>query len=465
MRRILYFLVALLLFFSDPAAAQRPGSAGDTSIYRIYGLQMASLLSARGVPGEEINELLRIYKENNITSHESFASLLGKLYPADRGIGILFYIFSNDTLLRVFFEPGVIKEKVIIPIKKEALLQLSADFNHVLGLYASSDNRMPIKRGVIIKPPPATKGITYDKLITQASALLLPGSFNSTYKHLVIIPPLNIGTLPFHLLSTGVKGTMLIDQSSFTIVPGIIDLIGLRVKALKAATKWRGDISQQFAENESFRDFDSTAFTLENPLFISNPAYPGNTEFSFPDLPGAKREIANAIPFARNYKLFEGAAAVKDSVLKYLGESDMAYFATHGIADAKEPMEKSFLVLSGNDPFLTAKNIMDNRKNYKHFPEMVILSACQTGLGKSMEAGVVGLARSFLLSGSNHVIMSLWNVDDEATAYLMNRFLFHLNEVSRFMPAEPLRQALLDTRKKYPKPSQWASFSLFGIDY
>ena len=108
---------------------------------------------------------------------------------------------------------------------------------------------------------------------------------------------------------------------------------------------------------------------------------------------------------------------------------------------------------------------MDNRKNYKQFPEMVILSACQTGLGKSMEAGVVGLARSFLLSGSNHVIMSLWNVDDEATAYLMNRFLFHLGEKTRFMPAEPLRRALLDTRKKYPKPSQWASFSLFGIDY
>ena len=82
-----------------------------------------------------------------------------------------------------------------------------------------------------------------------------------------------------------------------------------------------------------------------------------------------------------------------------------------------------------------------------------------------MEAGVVGLARSFLLSGSNHVIMSLWNVDDEATAYLMNRFLVHLEEKSRFMPAEPLRRALLDTRKKYPKPSQWASFSLFGIDY
>jgi len=61
--------------------------------------------------------------------------------------------------------------------------------------------------------------------------------------------------------------------------------------------------------------------------------------------------------------------------------------------------------------------------------------------------------------------MSLWNVDDNATAYLMNRFIFHLQEEHRFMPAEPLRLAMLDTRLKFPKPSQWASFSLFGIDY
>jgi CHAT domain-containing protein len=465
MRRILSFLVAFLLIISGQPAAQRPGSATDTSIYRVYGEQMASLLAVRGVPREEIDELLKIYKENNISSTENFASLLGKLYPADRGIGILFYFFSNDSLYRVFFEPGKIKEKEVMAVKKEDLLQLSADFNHVLGLYASSDKRMPVKRGVIIKPPPASKGLTYAGLVRKTTILLIPRSFNASYKHLVIIPPLNIGTLPFHLLSPYEDGSLLIDHCSFTIVPGIIDLIGLRVKALKTATKWRGDISQLFGENESFGEFDSTRFILEKPLFVSNPAYPQNSDFSFPDLPGAKREIANAILFAKEYKLFEGAAAVKDSVLKYLGESDVAYFATHGIADTEDPMNKSFLVLSGDDPFLTAKNIMDNRKNYKQFPEMVILSACQTGLGRSMEAGVAGLARSFLLAGSNHVIMSLWNVDDKATAYLMNRFLFHLKKPSRFMPAEPLRQALLDTRKKYPSPSQWASFSLFGIDY
>lgn len=149
--------------------------------------------------------------------------------------------------------------------------------------------------------------------------------------------------------------------------------------------------------------------------------------------------------------------------------ADLIYFATYAIADNEKPMEKSFLVLSGKDPFLTAKDIMELRinRNYlkNELPEIQILSACQTELGKSMEAKVAGLARSFLLGGSNHVIMSFWNVDDNATTYLMNRFVHHLKEPHFFMPSEPLRLAMLDTRKKFSLPSQWVSFALLGIDY
>jgi CHAT domain-containing protein len=60
--------------------------------------------------------------------------------------------------------------------------------------------------------------------------------------------------------------------------------------------------------------------------------------------------------------------------------------------------------------------------------------------------------------------MSLWNVDDEATAYLMNRFFLYLKHSTQNIPAGAMRRAVLETRKRYPHPSQWASFSLFGID-
>ena len=97
--------------------------------------------------------------------------------------------------------------------------------------------------------------------------------------------------------------------------------------------------------------------------------------------------------------------------------------------------------------------------------DMVILSACQTGLGKSMDAGIIGLSRGFQIAGANHVIMSLWNVDDEATAFLMRRFLMYIQTESKFFPAEPLRKAIIAAKKKYPDPSKWASFAVFGVPY
>ena len=463
-RRVLAGFIPLFLLLTT-AMAQVPGRNDDTSVYRIYGEQIAELLRVRGLDPDEILEIQKIYKDNNISSDDNVAALLSKLYPSDRGVAMLFYYFRNDTLRRVLFEPGIVREKKYIRVKREDLLQLSNDLNHVLGLYSASNNRTPVKRGVIIKPPPATKGLTYDNLIARTTQLLLPDSFSQSYRHLIIIPALNIGTIPFHLLKPNGGKAMLIDQCSFSIAPTVVDLLGLRVRALKYAARWTGNLNIKYDDAPELRRLDSVAFTLESPLFVSNPAYPTQTEYSFPDLPGAKKEIQLAIPFAKKYVLLEGVNATKENVMKYIGDADVAYFATHGMADSANPKEKSFLVLSGNDPFLTVQNIMESRKNYKKFPEMVILSACQTGLGRSMEAGVAGLARSFMLAGSFHVIMSLWNVDDEATAYFMSRFIYHLKMRSRFMPAEPLRKAALDTRKIYPKPSQWASFSLFGIDY
>jgi CHAT domain-containing protein len=464
MFRILFILL-LLLNAALGSFSQKPDYTSDSSIYKVYGEQLTSLLAVRGVPGNEIKEILNIYEKNAITSDENLAVLLGKLFPRNAGIGIIFYFFNNDTLRTVLFEPGKVKDVTHTPVSKTHLLQLSTDLNHVLGLYNDADKRMPVKRGLKPVPPAPTKNINYEGVINQLTDLLLPKSFDSSYKHLLIIPALNIGTIPFYLLTPYGDKSLVVDRCSYTVVPGIVDLLGLRVKTLKLATRWQGDIADDFDDNYSFKDFDSTRFTLKNPLFISNPVYPQDLEFSFPDLPGAKKEIKNAMRYADDYVLLEGANAKKDTVLKYIGGADLVYFATHGVADLENPMEKSFLVLSGNDPLLTAKDIMDVRKNYNRFPEMVILSACQTGLGKSMEAGVAGLARSFLLAGANHIIMSLWNVDDEATAFLMGRYIHYLQYPSLFMPSEPLRRAALETRKRFPKPSQWAGFSLFGIDY
>jgi len=128
-------------------------------------------------------------------------------------------------------------------------------------------------------------------------------------------------------------------------------------------------------------------------------------------------------------------------------------------------LDSCFLVLGGEkNAFFTNREILkyfDSTTNM----DLVILSACQTGLGKSMDAGIIGLSRAFQIAGANHVVMSLWNVDDEATAFLMQRFIMYIQVSNIFFPAEPLRKAILSTKEKYPDPSKWASFAVFGVPY
>jgi len=90
-----------------------------------------------------------------------------------------------------------------------------------------------------------------------------------------------------------------------------------------------------------------------------------------------------------------------------------------------------------------------------------VLSACETNVG-AVSAGdeVVGLNRAFIYAGTPTVISSLWNVDDAATALLMERFYIHLRAGKS--KGEALRQAQMDVRAKYPHPYYWASFVLTG---
>jgi hypothetical protein len=193
---LLSCLLICLYLFSD--AQQLKDSS--INIYKIYSDQVSELLKVRGLPGKEIKEMLSIFEKNRIVSDEDFAKMLSKLYPQDKGIGILFYFFNNDSLHRIFFEPGIIKEKRIISITKSSLFQLGYDINHVVGLYDKSIKSMPSQRGVIIESPEKSNGADYSSVIKSATDLLIPELFTTKYKHLYIIPAMNIGTLPFFVI-------------------------------------------------------------------------------------------------------------------------------------------------------------------------------------------------------------------------------------------------------------------------
>ena len=93
--------------------------------------------------------------------------------------------------------------------------------------------------------------------------------------------------------------------------------------------------------------------------------------------------------------------------------------------------------------------------------ELVVLSACETGLGKVHAGeGVFGLRRAFVLAGAKTLVMSLWKVPDETTRRLMLDFYRRL--LAGASRAEALRQAQLAVRKDHPYPFHWGAFILQG---
>jgi CHAT domain-containing protein/tetratricopeptide (TPR) repeat protein len=156
------------------------------------------------------------------------------------------------------------------------------------------------------------------------------------------------------------------------------------------------------------------------------------------------------------------ATATGDELSNYR----IVHFATHSLLNSKHP-ELSGMVLSlvdekgrPQDGFLRMHEIF----NLRLPAELVVLSACQTGLGKKLEGeGLVGLTRGFMYAGAARVVASLWEVNDVATAELMKRFYRHMLQ-DGMRPAAALRAAQIEMWKKpqWQSPFYWGGFILQG---
>lgn len=163
-----------------------------------------------------------------------------------------------------------------------------------------------------------------------------------------------------------------------------------------------------------------------------------------------------------------GFEANRQRVLNELEQENrqIIHYATHGIASTTDPGVSS-LVLSLFDPegqpidgFIRLNDI----KKMKLNADLVVLSACETAVGRVVEdEGVLGLARAFIYAGAPRLLVSQWSVDDEATAALMASFYEGLVE-DRLGPGEALRRAQLEvaSQKKWAAPYYWAAFQLIG---
>jgi CHAT domain-containing protein len=186
-------------------------------------------------------------------------------------------------------------------------------------------------------------------------------------------------------------------------------------------------------------------------------------------LPFSREEadtIAALVPARDVFKAVDFRASRTTVLVGSLEGYRMVHFATHGVLDSARPSLSS-LVLSLVDERGAPQNgylRLHDIYNLRLDADLVVLSACQTALGKEIRGeGLVGLTRAFMYAGAPRVVASLWEVNDVATAELMKAFYAGMLR-RRLAPAAALRAAQLELSRnpRWASPYYWAGFTLQG---
>jgi len=178
------------------------------------------------------------------------------------------------------------------------------------------------------------------------------------------------------------------------------------------------------------------------------------------DLSYASQE-ANTVAEMYKTQAIIGAKATKDALQAQAKQDSILHLATHGEFNPINPLFSALYLApnKGKDDRLEVHEIYE--LDLTKATNLVVLSACQSQVGElSRGDELVGLSRAFLYAGTPNVIASLWNIDDQATGLLMQKFYGYLRQGNR--KAEALQKAQREVRTEYAHPYYWAAFVLTG---
>ncbi|MCB9069641.1 MAG: CHAT domain-containing protein [Calditrichae bacterium] len=363
----------------------------------------------------------------------------------------------QETLLMYHILPGGVAMWVIQPNGKMFATVQNIPADSLFRLVSATRNHLGISdglsRGAEVLQTSAGGGKKYqqtlrelDELLIQPVAEYLPKSPDES---LMIIPHDILYVFPFACL-VDAQNKYLVERNVFATAPSV----GL----LKFT---RARVREQFNRERPWL------------LLMGNPEMPDPAIWS--QLYGAEREvemIAKRVNESGGAGLQEsGAQSLKALSLigdnaseaefrRIAGVQNYLHFATHGY-QVRDPM-RCGLVLAKTGETVETNGILTTSEIFG-LPlnaELVVLSACETGLGHISSDGLAGLSMSFLYAGTSSLMVSLWKVPDEATQYLMVKFYEELATDGN--KSRSLQTAQLHTMAKYPHPRDWAAFSLIG---
>ncbi|HEX5733674.1 MAG TPA: CHAT domain-containing protein [Blastocatellia bacterium] len=319
--------------------------------------------------------------------------------------------------------------------------------------------------------------------MTLSKMLLGPASSQLRTKRLLIVADGALQFVPFAALpvSTSVK-----NASPLMFEHEIVSL-----PSASALAVLRRDTAGREHAGKAIAVLADPVFDREDPRVrlreeLKRPALKKSSRMT--DLERAMRDVAlldsrgnlSRLPFSREEAEAILAVVPKGQAFKAtdfkaskailegpeMSQHGIVHFATHALLNSKHP-ELSGIVLSlvdeqgrAQDGFLRLHDIY----NLNLAAELVVLSACQTALGKEVKGeGLLGLTRGFMYSGAKQVMASLWKVDDGATAVFMRDFYQGIFRRG-LKPAAALRAAQIEMRKKrqWRSPYYWAAFVLQG---
>ncbi len=373
---------------------------------------------------------------------------------ADRpGTAMLVYLVTEDTLITWYARPGAPLSVRTKRVTSDSIARLVGAWRRALradGATAEASRSLELRP----RPGDASAPGTAGALGLALARLLIPDDLLAfgRAQEIVIVPHASLALLPFGALPLGEKGELLGSRYALRYAPSLASL-------------------EEVERGPSIPAGAARRVVLKRALVVGNPVMPSARTsdgdlVQLQPLPAASRE-AQSVAARVGATMLTSTAASEVEVRRRMTDAPLIHLATHGYAYATAGQARnSFVALAPDaaaDGLLTVGEVLDGPALHA---ELVVLSACQTGLGNLTEAeGTVGLQRAFLARGARSLLVSLWSVSDAATALLMERFYFHwLTGTGGTSKSEALRRAQADVRgtKGYEAPRFWAAFQLVG---
>jgi CHAT domain-containing protein/Tfp pilus assembly protein PilF len=321
-----------------------------------------------------------------------------------------------------------------------------------------------------------TKDTKTSELSNKLSQILLaPVAAQIEDKRLAIVADGVLQFIPFaSLQAQNPKSKIqnfLIETNEIVVLPSATVLAELRLNSNQSKTpeKMIAVFADPIFEANDPRLSDDVKNSAPKASELATVLRDFNIRETLPRLLSSREEarsISGLVPKNQAVSNLGFEASRENAMSENMADYRILHFATHGLLDTARP-EFSGLVFSLFDKngkpqegFLRLNQIYNLDLN----SELVVLSACQTALGKDVRGeGLIGLTRGFMYAGAERVVASLWKVDDAATAEFMRRFYQNLLQ-KKLAPASALRAAQNEMRQipRFRAPYYWAGFTMQG---